>query len=48
MLDILINTANWHADKALHAYMLKDIDLYARHIHICDNLRRRVWMLQHA
>lgn len=38
MKHILLNVANWHASKACEAYLSGKIDLYCRHIAICDRL----------
>jgi hypothetical protein len=34
----ILNTANWHACKAIAAYQSGDLDAYARHIAIADAL----------
>lgn len=35
------NVAEWHACKAIAAYLSGEFDLYARHIAIADQLRVR-------
>ncbi len=40
--------ANWHADHAIAAYKSGELDAYARHIKICDQLRRQAWLIKHG
>lgn len=39
----LFAVSDWHADKAVTAYLSGDLDAYTRHISICDYLRRRAY-----
>lgn len=39
MTVILINVANYHADKACAAYLSGDMDGWCRHIAIADRIR---------
>ena len=39
----LFAVANWHADKAITAYLAGDFDTYTRHIGICDSIRRSAY-----
>jgi len=48
MTKQILATAGWHADKAIAAYLSGDFDLYARHIKICDHLRRSAWLISRA
>lgn len=40
-MSITLAIADWHATKAIAAYLSGDLDTYSRHIWIADELRRR-------
>ncbi len=42
----LFAVADWHADQAIRHYHIGELEDYARHIAICDALRRKAYSLK--
>lgn len=43
--QILFAVADWHANEAARHYQSGELEAYARHIAICDSLRRQAYAL---